>query len=567
MSSWTLLQIVLDIFLSAGVFLILMRLARAPKDDPRLSRGLQLLQSKISVLEDLSDRTEVQVGQLTAILEQKAREVQAKVQLAEQHVQAIRVSMDRSLDVAKIFQDKIPHQEIIERQNTIKYVQAARLAHQGANADEIASRVDLPKGEIEFIAKVNRERLMFNEEQLPWWAKSNGHSEPTGGTESAAAFFPDGADDQKSPSVERIRERNFAGASAFPQMSAKEFLRENENQNDEPLLIFPQSMRGQTFAAPQSVFSEGVETRAYNVTMPAAMASPATSSVASLAVSLAESLAAEPDAAPHQNSYNFDSSSPNGSTPPKWDGAQEGSSPSLTPVFTNEEENARRLRAEVDLAEHQRLVENLSRLQFEMQNLDIQLAKENSSRNLAHAFESQIPPSTSLQRLGEEFRKVCSEAKQSESQPALERATPQAPPPVAPTIARDGVDEQRDPVLARAVAQAKVQSALRLGAKSMAKTQAQLQTSDQVLAAETGRENKVDLLEAARQLAGRLASHPADGFPQDSSLAATEAAVLVADSIALTPSFYGENVNRVINGRGKDQPAPVIKKIEFPRIN
>ncbi|MES2964950.1 MAG: DUF2802 domain-containing protein, partial [Bdellovibrionota bacterium] len=161
MSTWTLIQIVFDIFMATGLFTIVMRMNRAPKDDPRLSRGLQLLQSKISVLEDLSDRTEVQVNQLTAILEQKSREVQAKVQLAEQHVHELRVSMERSLEVAQIFQDKIPHKEIIERQNTIKYVQAARLAHSGASVDDIASQVDLPKGELEFIASVNRDRLMF----------------------------------------------------------------------------------------------------------------------------------------------------------------------------------------------------------------------------------------------------------------------------------------------------------------------------------------------------------------------------------------------------------------------
>ena len=62
MSTWTLIQIVFDLFMACGLFVIVMRMNRAPKDDPRLSRGLQLLQSKISVLEDLSDRTETQVN-------------------------------------------------------------------------------------------------------------------------------------------------------------------------------------------------------------------------------------------------------------------------------------------------------------------------------------------------------------------------------------------------------------------------------------------------------------------------------------------------------------------------
>ena len=171
MGTWGLLQIVFNIFLGLGLFVLAMRIGRQPKDDPRLSRGLQLLQAKIAVLEDLSDRTEVQVSQMTALLEQKARDVQAKIELADRHVQLVRSAMDRSLEVAQIFQDKIPHQEIIERKNTLKYLQAARLAHQGKSVEEIAAIVELPKGEIEFITKVNRDQLMFSEAQLPDWAK------------------------------------------------------------------------------------------------------------------------------------------------------------------------------------------------------------------------------------------------------------------------------------------------------------------------------------------------------------------------------------------------------------
>lgn len=192
MGTWGLIQIVLNIFFALGLFIIIMRISRQPKDDPRLSRGLQLLQAKIAVLEDLSDRTESQVQQMTSLLEQKGREIQNKIQLADRHVHLIRAAMDSSLEVAKIFQDKIPHQEIIERQNTLKYLQAARLAHQGKSVDEISHQIDLPKGEIEFIAKVNRDQLMFSEDQLPDWARETDSSlnlsnESIETTESAAA--------------------------------------------------------------------------------------------------------------------------------------------------------------------------------------------------------------------------------------------------------------------------------------------------------------------------------------------------------------------------------------------
>lgn len=179
MSFWFLLQLLVNIVLFAGVVGVWVRLSRPPKDDPRLSKGLQLLQSKIAVLEDLSDRTETQVNQLTALLEQKVKDIQSKIQAAEKQIAKIDQSMEKSKEVAKIFQDRIPHNEILERQNTIKYVKAARLAHQGMDADEIAAQVDLSRGEIEFIAKVNRDQLMFCEDSLPEWANTDEDVSPS----------------------------------------------------------------------------------------------------------------------------------------------------------------------------------------------------------------------------------------------------------------------------------------------------------------------------------------------------------------------------------------------------
>ena len=170
MSIWSLLQIVFNLAVFATVFSLWLRLKRPPQDDPRLSRGLQLLQTKITVLEDLSDRTDNQVKQLTSLLDQKTRSLQNKVLEAEQQILKIDHSMNKSLEVAEIFQDKIPHQEIVERQQKVEYVRAARMAHSGLSVDEIAKSVTLPREQIELIAKFNREQLMFDEDQLPEWA-------------------------------------------------------------------------------------------------------------------------------------------------------------------------------------------------------------------------------------------------------------------------------------------------------------------------------------------------------------------------------------------------------------
>jgi hypothetical protein len=171
LETWTLLQIAFDLVCVVGFIAAWSRLRRPPQDDPRLSRGLQLLQTKITILEDLSNRTDNQAKQLTMLFDQKMRMLQNKVLEAEQQILKIDHSMNKSLEVAEIFQDKIPHHEILERQRTIEYVKAARMAHSGLDVEEISQRVSLPREQVELIAKFNRDQLMFDESQLPPWAK------------------------------------------------------------------------------------------------------------------------------------------------------------------------------------------------------------------------------------------------------------------------------------------------------------------------------------------------------------------------------------------------------------
>lgn len=171
MSLWGLVQVLINIGMGLTLWLLWMKISRPAKEDPRLSKGLQILQSKISVLEDLSDKTETQVAQLSSLLDRKCRELNKAVMESEKQIQLIDQSTKKSMNVAKIFQDKIPHDEIIDRQRTQKYVNAARLAHQGLSASEISEQVDLPLAEVSFIAKVNKEEKVYKESELPDWVE------------------------------------------------------------------------------------------------------------------------------------------------------------------------------------------------------------------------------------------------------------------------------------------------------------------------------------------------------------------------------------------------------------
>lgn len=170
MSSGAVLQILANLIFIAGFVVVWIRLNKPAKDDPRLSRGLQLLQSKIAILEDLSDQVERQVQQVAQLMEVKGKDLQAQIARADDEMRRIETATARSLEVARIFQDRIPVEEIVDRKSTLKYIKAARLANQGVPIDQIAEQVDLSRGELEIIAKVNREQLQFSNEDLPEWA-------------------------------------------------------------------------------------------------------------------------------------------------------------------------------------------------------------------------------------------------------------------------------------------------------------------------------------------------------------------------------------------------------------
>lgn len=169
MGVWAVLQIALNLLFLASIGICIIKLRGRREEDPRLSYGLKLLQNKIAVLEDLSDKTEVQVRQLVVLLENKMRDLQQRVQEADGQLSRMDQTLSKTMEVANIFQEKVPHEEIVERKVTNKYINAARLAHHGASMQEIQQRVDLPQAELDLIVKLNKEQLTFSEDHLPAW--------------------------------------------------------------------------------------------------------------------------------------------------------------------------------------------------------------------------------------------------------------------------------------------------------------------------------------------------------------------------------------------------------------
>lgn len=173
MTIWTVAQFALNLIFLAGIALCIIKLRARREEDPRLSYGLKLLQNKLAILEDLSDKTDHQVKKLLALMEAKMKDVQSKVADADNKLNAINEAMNRTIEVAGIFKEQIPHEEIVEQKVTSKYVNAARLAHQGYSREQILQQVHLPDAELDLIMKLNRDQLMFSEDQLPAWVEKN----------------------------------------------------------------------------------------------------------------------------------------------------------------------------------------------------------------------------------------------------------------------------------------------------------------------------------------------------------------------------------------------------------
>jgi hypothetical protein len=158
-------------------------------EDQSLSKCLQLLQNKISILQDLSDKTVEHVRTWVHLIEHKATDVQKQLIQSDEKIAQIEQALSKALDVSKIFYEQVPASEMAERQKTSKYVQAAKLANQGFTTDQISQKVDLSIAEIDMITKMNREQLQFAEESLPAWVNAAAQTENAENRDQEVADF------------------------------------------------------------------------------------------------------------------------------------------------------------------------------------------------------------------------------------------------------------------------------------------------------------------------------------------------------------------------------------------
>lgn len=244
MNIWLLLLTLLNVILLAGLSFTLFLRLKEKKEDQRLTKGLQLLQNKISILQDLSDKTDEQVHKLVHLVDQKAGEVRRNINEADHRIEQIEKALSKALDVSKIFSEQIPQQEMVNRQKTSLYVQAAKLAHQGFSPEQISQKIDLSPAEIEMIAKVNKDTLQFAEESLPDWVNLNANQPQTASDQEIADFTA-------ALSTQNQKMQQSVASSAFDSIK-QDFTAQNSLRNEFEKTIKTMPQNFNEYAAPET---------------------------------------------------------------------------------------------------------------------------------------------------------------------------------------------------------------------------------------------------------------------------------------------------------------------------
>ena len=182
MNIWFVVQLMVNLVFLAGFLFLLINRKQTQKDDQKFSKGLQLLQNKISVLEDLSDQTDEQVRSLTQLLEAKYREIQGLLVDSDQQIQKMEEIAKNIYAQVESSSSMMGNQSSSEVQSMNKYVKAAQMANNGKTIEEVIREIDITRGEAELIVAMNKDQLTFNQNTLPLWVQPDKAAAPQAST-------------------------------------------------------------------------------------------------------------------------------------------------------------------------------------------------------------------------------------------------------------------------------------------------------------------------------------------------------------------------------------------------
>lgn len=197
---------ILNIVLLAGLSLSLFLRVKEKREDQKLTKGLQLLQNKLSILQDLSDRTDEQVERLVHVLDNKSNELRKLISDSQ-------ISCADIADIIEILKEeknislKTQMTSIKPNDKHASLIYAAQMAHAGSEAAEIQKQTGLSPAEIEMIIKVNKDQLQFATENLPQWTTTVKNQNSL--TQDEISAFAQSLNTSKSVPQSFITEKNI----------------------------------------------------------------------------------------------------------------------------------------------------------------------------------------------------------------------------------------------------------------------------------------------------------------------------------------------------------------------
>lgn len=149
--------------------LLWIRLRHLAGEDGKLRQGLQIIHSKIAILEDLSGQIDDQHQQINLVLESKTKQFEAKFEAANQLINQLNQTIAQVEEKNQFISEGLTPEVQIERETAIKYVKAAFLAHRGMQPGPLAELVGLGIEEASLIKTMNQDQLQFKVAELPDW--------------------------------------------------------------------------------------------------------------------------------------------------------------------------------------------------------------------------------------------------------------------------------------------------------------------------------------------------------------------------------------------------------------
>lgn len=156
-----------NIILLAGLSFSIFLRVKEKKEDQKLTKGLQLLQNKLSILQDLSDRTDEQVHKLVHLLDSKSADIRIAMKEANHLLEEVRTAPAQYIQQAA----QPANDSAAYNAKSAAVVKAAQLSNAGADIEQIIQETELNRSEVEMIMAVHRHNLQFSAESLPDWAQ------------------------------------------------------------------------------------------------------------------------------------------------------------------------------------------------------------------------------------------------------------------------------------------------------------------------------------------------------------------------------------------------------------